>query len=164
VLAGKTGVWLGSRLQSFNTWEGHPNVIVPGKRPRITLTPTIVLKEGRPAIAVSVAGSDAQDQVTLQSLLDLIDFGMTPSRAVTAPRFTTDHFVSSFTQVPPKLGSLNIYESVGDDVLSDLKARGHRLTISKPPLAAPVLIRLDAASGRIEAAGDPKARRHAGAF
>ena len=44
VVAGDTGVWLGSRLQSFNTWEGHPDVIEPGKRPRITLSPTIVLR------------------------------------------------------------------------------------------------------------------------
>jgi gamma-glutamyltranspeptidase/glutathione hydrolase len=164
VLAGKTGVWLGSRLQSFNTWEGHPNVIVPGKRPRITLTPTIALKDGRPVIAVSVAGGDAQDQVILQMLLDLIDFGMTPSQAVTAPRFTTDHFVSSFTQVPPKLGSLNIYAAVGEDVLAELRARGHQVNVAKPPLATPVLIRLDPSSGRIDAAGDPKARRHAAAF
>src|SRR5207244_6247932 len=69
VLAGDTGVWLGSRLQSFNAWEGDPNCIEPGKRPRITLTPTIVLKGGRPVIAVSVAGGDVQDQVTLQLLL-----------------------------------------------------------------------------------------------
>src|SRR5256885_14021744 len=61
VLAGDTGVWLGSRLQSFNLREGHPNCIEPGKRPRITLTPTIALKEGRPVIAVSVAGGDGQD-------------------------------------------------------------------------------------------------------
>ena len=64
VLAGQTGVWLGSRLQSFNLWQGHPNCIEPGKRPRITLTPTLVLKQDRPMIAVSVAGGDNQDQVT----------------------------------------------------------------------------------------------------
>src|SRR6185503_13565878 len=55
VVAGKTGVWLGTRLQSFNTWEGHPNCMEPGKRPRITLSPTLVLDDGRPALAVSVA-------------------------------------------------------------------------------------------------------------
>jgi gamma-glutamyltranspeptidase/glutathione hydrolase len=164
VLAGNTGVWLGSRLQSFNLWEGHPNCIEPGKRPRITLTPTLVLKEGRPVIAVSVAGGDAQDQVILQMLLDVIDFGLSPAEAVAVPRITTDHFVSSFTQVPPRLGSLNIYAEVGEDVLADLRARGHRVTVHKPPLATPVLLRIDPATGRIEAAGDPKARRHAAAY
>ena len=93
VLAGKTGVWLGSRLQSFNTWQGHPNRIEPGKRPRITLTPTLVLKDGKPVLAISVAGGDAQDQVTLQLVLNHIDFGLTPAQSVTAPRFMTNHFV-----------------------------------------------------------------------
>ena len=60
VEAGDTGVWLGTRLQSFNLWEGHPNCIEPGKRPRITLTPTLVLKDQKPTLAVSVAGGDAK--------------------------------------------------------------------------------------------------------
>src|SRR5262249_40203013 len=68
-LAGHTGVWLGSRLQCFNTWPGHPNCIEPGKRPRITLTPTLVLKDGKPVLAVSVAGGDGQDQTTVQLLV-----------------------------------------------------------------------------------------------
>ena len=76
VVAGDTGVWLGSRLQSFNTWEGHPDVIEPGKRPRITLSPTIVLDDDeKPVLAISVAGGDNQDQMTLQLLIDHIDFG-----------------------------------------------------------------------------------------
>lgn len=164
VLAGKTGVWLGSRLQSFNTWEGHPNCIEPGKRPRITLTPTIVLKQGRPIIAVSVAGGDAQDQVTLQLLMDVIDFGLTPADAVTAPRFLTGHFLGSFRQAAPKLGFLEIYEEVGPKVVSELESLGHRVSVHKPPLAAPILLRIDPQSGRLEAAGDPKARRHAAAY
>jgi gamma-glutamyltranspeptidase/glutathione hydrolase len=163
VLAGNTGVWLGSRLQSFNTWEGHPNCIAPGKRPRITLTPTVVLKEGRPAIVISVAGGDGQDQVTLQMLLDLIDFGLSPVEAVTAPRFLTQHFLSSFRQAPPKLGGLEIDEKVGEDVLSELRALGHQVSLKKPPLWHPCVIRIDPRSGRIDAAGDPKADRHAAA-
>ena len=104
VVAGRTGVWLGTRLQSFNIWEGHPNCIEPGKRPRITLTPTIVLKDGKPVIAISVAGGDNQDQVTLQLLLNQIDFGIKPAESVTAPRFLTDHFLGSFRQKPPRAG------------------------------------------------------------
>jgi len=164
VLAGETGVWLGSRLQSFNLWQGHPNCIEPGKRPRITLTPTIVLKQDRPIIAVSVAGGDNQDQVTLQLLLDLIDFGMLPAEAVTAPRFLTAHFLGSFLQAPPKLGSLDINPAVGDVVVSELRARGHLVTLKEGPLATPTLLRIDPQSGRIDAAGDPRAKRHAGAY
>ena len=87
VVAGDTGVWLGSRLQSFNTWEGHPDVIEPGKRPRITLSPTIVLDgDGKPVLAVSVAGGDNQDQMILQLLVDSIDFGLVAGRVGRSPR------------------------------------------------------------------------------
>lgn len=164
VLAGTTGVWLGSRLQSFNTWEGHPNCIEPGKRPRITLTPTLVLKDGQPLLAVSVAGGDLQDQVTLQLLLNLIDFKLTPAESVSAPRFATQHLLGSFRQPPPKLGSLEIAEELGEPTLANLRARGHRLTLQKPPIGHPVIIRIDPETHRIDAAGDPKAKRHAAAY
>ena len=164
VQAGETGIWLGTRLQSFNTWEGHPNCIEPGKRPRITLTPTLVLKDGRPVFAVSVAGGDGQDQTTLQLLLDVIDFGLSPPQAVTAPRFGTNHHLGSFRQAPPVLGSLLIYPEVGEKTIQDLEARGHKVTQRRPPLWAPTLLSIDPTSGIIHAAGDPKARRHAAAF
>jgi gamma-glutamyltranspeptidase/glutathione hydrolase len=164
VRVGRTGVWLGSRLQSFNAWEGHPNCIEPGKRPRITLTPTIVLKDNKPVIAVSVAGGDGQDQTTLQLLIDLIDFGLSPDQAVTAPRFGTNHQLGSFRQTPPQLGSLLIYPEMGEAIINDLALRGHKITTRKPPLWAPVVLTIDGATGTIRAAGDPKARRHAGAY
>jgi gamma-glutamyltranspeptidase/glutathione hydrolase len=163
-LAGPTGVWLGSRLQSFNTWPGHPNCIEPGKRPRITLTPTIVLKDGKPVLAVSVAGGDGQDQATLQVLLDVIDFGMGPAEAVTAPRFGTNHHLGSFRQKPPELGSLLIYLDMGEETIQDLKARGHKVTVRRPPLWAPTALTIDPKTGAIQAAGDPRARRHAAAY
>jgi gamma-glutamyltranspeptidase/glutathione hydrolase len=164
VLAGDTGIWLGSRLQSLNLQEGHPNVIEPGKRPRITLTPTLVLKGARPALAISVAGGDLQDQVTLQLLLDLIDFDLAPAESVSAPRFSTSHFIGSFRQAKPRLGSLSINPGVGAATIEILRARGHVVELAKPPIAAPSALRLNAATGLIEAAGDPKAGRHAAAF
>ena len=105
VLAGRTGVVLGSRLRSLNTWRGHPNCIEPGKRPRITLTPTLVLRAGKPVAAISVAGGDQQDQVTLELLLSHIEFGLSPAAAVTAPRFITNHYVGSFNQTPTRINS-----------------------------------------------------------
>jgi gamma-glutamyltranspeptidase/glutathione hydrolase len=164
-LVGKTGIRLGTRLQSFNAWAGHPNCILPGKRPRITLTPTLILKDGKPVLAVSVAGGDRQDQATLQLLLDCIDFGMRPDQAVSAPRFGTDHHLGSFRQKPPVLGSLIVGPDMNPGVVEDLKARGHKVTVGRAALgAAPVLLRLDPATGTIEAAGDPRARRHAAAY
>jgi gamma-glutamyltranspeptidase/glutathione hydrolase len=164
VLAGRTGVWLGSRLQSFNLWEGHPDCLEPGKRPRITLSPTLVLKEGKPVLAVSVAGGDGQDQTVLQMLLDAVDFGLSPAECVTAPRFGTNHHVGSFRQTPPALGSLLLYPEFGEATIHDLEARGHKVTVRKAPLWSPTVLSIDPATGLIRAAGDPKARRHAGAF
>jgi len=161
VLAGKTGVILGSRLRSLNTWRGHPNCIQPGKRPRITLTPSMVFKDGKPVAAVSVAGGDLQDQVSLQLLLGYIEFGLSPAEAVTAPRFATSHLVGSFNQPPPQPGSLSIYQSVGNHTIEALEARGHRVKIAKPPLAHPVMLTINQQTGWKEAAGDPKAGRHA---
>lgn len=164
VLAGRTGVWLGSRLRSLNTWRGHPNCLEPGKRPRITLTPTLVLHDGRPVAAISVAGGDQQDQVTLQLLLGYIDFGFSPAQAVTAPRFITNHLVGSFNQTPPQLGSLLVYESLGRETIDALAARGHRVQTQKPPFGHPVMITLDPQTGQKWAAGDPLAGRHARAY
>jgi gamma-glutamyltranspeptidase/glutathione hydrolase len=164
VLAGKTGIILNSRLRSLNTWPGHPNCLEPGKRPRITLTPTLVLKDGKPVAAISVAGGDKQDQVTLQLLLGYVEFGHSPARAVTAPRFVTNHLIGSFNQPPPRLGSLSIYQSAGDDTIAALKDHGHNLSVTKPPLGHPVMLTIDPTTGRKQAAGDPRAGRHARAY
>jgi len=180
VVAGDTGVWLGSRLQSFNTWDDHPDVIVPGKRPRITLSPTIVLQGNRPVLAVSVAGGDNQDQMTLQILLNHIDFGLEPAQSVVAPRFMTDHFISSFRQTPPALGRLRINPEIGQKTLDGLEKLGHKLLVRSGPLsAAPSVISFIDPSVHdpesrlvvptegpplIRAAGDPRAGRHALAY
>jgi gamma-glutamyltranspeptidase/glutathione hydrolase len=165
VVAGDTGVWLGSRLQSFNIWDDHPDVIEPGKRPRITLSPTLVLRDGRPVLAVSVAGGDNQDQMTLQLLVNHVDFGVDPAKSVTAPRFMTDHFISSFGQKPPVLGQLRINPEIGTETLDALKTRGHKLKTGAGPLsAAPSVISLDPATGQLRTAGDPRAGRHAMAY
>lgn len=165
VVAGSTGIWLGTRLQSFTLTPGHPNRLAPGKRPRITLTPTLVLKAGKPVLAVSVAGGDNQDQMTLQLLLDHIDFGLTPAESVTAPRYMSDHLIGSFLQTPPVLGGLRINSTYGPAVLDALKARGHKLTVNDTILAAaPTVIAIDPSTRVYRAAGDPRARRHAGAY
>jgi gamma-glutamyltranspeptidase/glutathione hydrolase len=164
VVAGSTGVWLGSRLQSFNAWEGHPNCIEPGKRPRITLTPGLVLKDGKPLMAVSVAGGDGQDQAALQVVLDVLEFGLSPADAVTAPRFGTDHLLSSFGQKAPVLGSLLLDVDIGDKVIQEMKERGHKVTLKKGAMWWPVLLRISPDTHVIEAAGDPKGRRHAAAY
>jgi gamma-glutamyltranspeptidase/glutathione hydrolase len=113
VVAGDTGVLMGQRLQSSLTDANSPNVVAPGKRPRITLTPTLVLKGGEPFMVLSTPGGDNQDQALLQVLLNIIEFGMNPQEAVEAPRFDTQHYVSSFDDHEFLPGSLNVESRVG---------------------------------------------------
>jgi gamma-glutamyltranspeptidase / glutathione hydrolase len=162
---GPTGVWMGTRLQSFNVWEGHENCIEYGKRPRITLSPGLVFKDGNPLLVISVAGGDQQEQAALQLMVNYIDFGLSPAEAVSAPRFATEHFISSFAQAPPKLRSLYLNAGFSQETIAELKNRGHKLTLKTGDNGAqPVMIRIDPKTGVMEAAGDPKARRHAGAW
>jgi gamma-glutamyltranspeptidase/glutathione hydrolase len=164
---GTTGVSYGNRLRSLNTTHGHPNCIEPGKRPRITLTPTLVLKADEPILAVSVAGGDLQDQTTLNLLLDFIDFGMAPADAVTAPRFATAHHQDSFDPDPVRehtfgrAGSLTVSESIEAGVRSELAWRGHLVEVAPGPIAHPVMLYAERDSGLYHAAGDPAAGRHA---
>jgi gamma-glutamyltranspeptidase/glutathione hydrolase len=163
-LIGDTGVRFGSRLQSFNLWEGHPNCVMPGKRPRITLTPGLVLKDGKPALAVSSAGGDQQDQALMQLIVNCLDFGMSPAEAVTTPRFGTQHHLGSFRQAPPALGSLLLDPRLGEETINEMKSRGFKVSLLKAAWGRPVVVRFYPGSGVIEAAGDPTAKRNAGAY
>src|ERR1700749_1608507 len=104
-VAGHTGIIHGSRLSSLNTFAGTPNVIEPGKRPRIPLSPTLLFHENHPVMAISVAGGDQQDQAAIQVILNYGEFGRGPEEGFRAPRFATEHFISSVGQHGPKLGS-----------------------------------------------------------
>jgi len=166
-MVGPTGVSYGNRLRSLNTTPGHPNCIQPGKRPRITLTPTLVLREGAPILAISVAGGDLQDQATMNLLLDFVEFGMQPEVAVTAPRFATTHHEDSFDPNPNRVetfgqaGSLTINDSVSESVRQELAGRGHQLRTQGGAIAAPVMLYINKDNGTYYAAGDPAAGRHA---
>lgn len=164
---GPTGVSYGNRLRSLNTTPGHPNCIQPGKRPRITLTPTLVLKDGAPILAISVAGGDLQDQATMNLLLDFVAFDMLPEAAVTAPRFATSHHEDSFDPNPNRIetfgqaGSLTINDSVSESVRQELANRGHQVRAHGGAIAAPSMLYIHKDNGTFYAAGDPAAGRHA---
>lgn len=166
-MGGSTGVSFGNRLRSLNTVPGHPNCIQPGKRPRITLTPTLVLKDGSPILAISVAGGDLQDQAALNLLLDFIEFDMQPEEAVTAPRFATAHHQDSFDPNPNReeafkqAGTLTVSDTVDSSVQEELIRRGHQLEESAGAIATPVMLSIDQESRMLYAAGDPAANRHA---
>ena len=163
------GIAHGNRLRSLNTTPGHPNRIEPGKRPRITLTPTLVLKDGKAVAAISVAGGDFQDQTALVILLNMIEFGMLPKDALQPPRLYTSHHQGSFDPNPDRakamggLARLLIDKEAGEDVIEELEKRGHRVRLSSEPVGYPVMLYVDPQSGMMYAAGDPETGAGAGA-
>jgi gamma-glutamyltranspeptidase / glutathione hydrolase len=130
VIAGDTGIPLSTRLQTLLTTEGHANTLAPGKRPRVTLSPTLILKDGEPYLAMSTPGGDNQDQAMLQVLLNILDFGMAPQEAVESPRFQTEHFYSSFAGHEFVPGRLNIENRIPRATVERLNALGHRVHVT----------------------------------
>jgi gamma-glutamyltranspeptidase/glutathione hydrolase len=147
-VAGRTGIIHGSRLSSLNTFAGTPDVIQPGKRPRITLSPTLLFHNNDPVMAISVAGGDQQDQAAIQVILNYVEFGMSPEEAFQAPRFSTEHFISSFGQDRASLGSLSVPITLPEAVQADLRARGHLVTASRSGVGGVALIGIDPKTGK----------------
>jgi gamma-glutamyltranspeptidase/glutathione hydrolase len=130
VIAGRTGVGISQRAQSFvlDPAENPYNVIEPGKRPRATLTPTIALKDGRPFLSVAVQGGDSQDQNTLQFLLNVVEFGMNVQQAVEAANINSYQMRGSFRDHSSVPGRLLLNEAVPPWVSAQLREMGYNLT------------------------------------
>jgi gamma-glutamyltranspeptidase / glutathione hydrolase len=130
VIAGRTGIGLSQRAQSFVTdpAEGPFNVIEPGKLPRVTLTPTMALKEGRPYLAFAVQGGDSQDQNLLQFFLNVVEFGMTVQEATEAPNINSFQMRSSFGAHETRPGRILLAESMPPWVRTELRRMGYELT------------------------------------
>jgi gamma-glutamyltranspeptidase/glutathione hydrolase len=166
VIAGDTGIPLTQRAQSFVLIPGHPNELAGGKRPRVTLSPTIVTNaDGTPYLALSTPGGDNQDQSLIQLLLNVLDYGMNAEAAVEAPRFQTRHLVSSFDNHAWNRGDLLLDERIPPAVFSELTQRGHKTGVRSrwSSGAAPVMIRITP-GGVIEAGADPYGYRVAHAW
>ncbi len=114
VIAGKTGIGLSQRAQSFvlDAAENPFNVIEPGKRPRVTLTPTMALKNGKPFLSFAVQGGDSQDQNLLQFFLNVVEFGMNVQEASEAPNINSFQMRSSFGKHDSRPGRLLLAESM----------------------------------------------------
>src|SRR5205807_1607979 len=131
-VAGDTGVPLSNRMQVFDLDPLSPNVLAGGKRPRTTLTPTIVLAGGKPFLALSTPGGDSQDQQILNVLLNVFVFGMGIQDAIEAPRINSLHPFSSFDNHESQPGVLEIESRVPQEVRDELTARGHTLHVLGP--------------------------------
>ncbi|MFL5621585.1 MAG: gamma-glutamyltransferase family protein [Gemmatimonadaceae bacterium] len=129
VIAGRTGIGLSQRAQSFVTdaADGPFNVIEPGKHPRVTLTPTMALKDGKPYLAFAVQGGDSQDQNLLQFFLNVVEFGMTVQQAVEAPNINTYQMRSSFGEHEARPGLLEAATSLPEPTRAALASMGYKL-------------------------------------
>ena len=134
-IAGKTGVGMSQRMQSFVTDPKlNPfNVVEPGKRPRVTLTPTLALKDGKPFLSFAVQGGDTQDQNLLQFFLDVVEFGMTVQEAVEAPNINTYQFYLSLggEDRKPKPGNILLHQSTPPYVRKELINMGYKLSFEE---------------------------------
>jgi len=166
VIAGDTGIPLTARGQQFVLVEGNPNELAGGKRPRVTLSPTIVTQaDGKPYLAMSTPGGDNQDQALIQMFLNVVEFGLNAQQAVEAPRFQTRHLVSSFDNHAWNRGDLLLDERIAPAVVNDLAARGHHTDVRSRYAngAATVMIKV-LPSAIIEAGADPFYNRSAHAW
>jgi gamma-glutamyltranspeptidase/glutathione hydrolase len=138
-IAGNTGIGLSQRLQSFvlDPGENPYNVLVPGKRPRVTLTPTMALKDGKPFLAFAVQGGDGQDQNLLQLFLNVVEFGMTVQQATEAANINSFQLRDSFGQHEIQPGRVLVAESTPPEVRAELEKMGYSLVV-RPITSGPL--------------------------
>jgi len=151
------GFCLGTRAQMLNLDPGHPNRLEGGKRPRTTLSPSLVLRDGEPRLAFGTPGGDQQDQWSLEFFLAHAIFDHDLQAAIDAPMFHTAHFPSSFAPHDAEPGSLYIESRVDPDVLGELRGRGHEIVESGPwSLGRLCAVGRDADTGMLSAAANPR--------
>jgi gamma-glutamyltranspeptidase/glutathione hydrolase len=129
VIAGRTGIGVSQRAQQFvvDSADNPFNVIRPGQRPRVTLTPSLALKDGKPFLAFAVQGGDTQDQNLLQFFLNVVEFGMDVQEAVEAANITSYQMRNSFGEHKTEPGRLTLRDDTPSWVRHELRAMGYRL-------------------------------------
>jgi gamma-glutamyltranspeptidase/glutathione hydrolase len=151
------GFALGTRGQMFSLDDGHPNVVAPHKRPRTTLSPTLVTLHGKPFMAFGTPGGDQQDQWTLQFFLNVVEFGMDLQSAIDAPTFHNAHFPSSFYPRKAEPGTVYGEGRIPATVRRELTRLGHRIVTEGDWVNGKVTaVRFDTANRTIEAAASSR--------
>jgi gamma-glutamyltranspeptidase / glutathione hydrolase len=150
------GFCLGTRAQTFWLEEGLPNSLAPGKRPRTTLSPTLVARDGEPALALGTPGGDQQDQWTLHSFLAHVHFGMDLQAAIDAPNHHTEAFPSSFYPRESRPRHVAVESRAGRETMDGLRARGHDVEESAPWSLGRVSMVARDRDGQLYAAANPR--------
>ncbi len=157
VVMGNLGFILNCRGDYFSLVPGHANALAPGKRPRSTLQSTLVMKDGKPAMIMGSPGGDDQCLRTMQTFLNMVDFGMNVQRAIEAPRWSTRSFPASpfpHTMYP---GDLSVEDRVPAAAREALIKKGHKLRVSGPwSMGSNAAIVIDPQTGVLSAGADPR--------
>ena len=165
VVMGNLGFIFNCRGDYYSLEAGEANALAPGKRPRSTLQSTLVMKDGQPLMVLGTPGADQQVLLTMQTLLNMIEFGMNVQQAIESPKWLTRAFPASpfpHTMYP---GDLSVESRIPEDVRKQLLARGHKLHVtgawSDGSLAAIVI---DPKTGVLNAGTDPRTEAYAWAW
>jgi gamma-glutamyltranspeptidase/glutathione hydrolase len=160
-IAGDTGVPLSNRMTIFDLDASSPNCLAPGKRPRTTLTPTLVLKDDKPFLAIGTPGGDNQDQQIMNVLLRVLIAGQPLQAAIEEPRINSNHFHNSFGIKKDEPGVLEIEDRVPAATRAALAARGHRLEVLGPyGVSTGVVAAGLTAAGTLRGAADVRRERY----
>src|SRR5580704_7576441 len=157
IAIGKLGFIFNCRGDYYSLVEGHANALAPGKRPRSTLQGTLVMKDGKPYFVTGSPGADDQVMRTIQTLLNMIEFGMNMQQAIESPRWATRSFPASpfpHTMYP---GDLWLESRIPETVKAELEERGHKVTMRGPwSMNDSAGIVIDWKNGTVSAAADPR--------
>jgi gamma-glutamyltranspeptidase/glutathione hydrolase len=165
VVMGNTGIIFNCRGDYYSLVRSEANALEPGKRPRSTLQSTLVMKDGQPFMITGSPGGDDQVMRTIQTLINVVDFGMNIQQAIEAPRWSTHSFPSSpfpHTMIP---GDMAVEERIPEATQKELAARGHKLRVAPPwSLASSAGIIIDGKTGVLSAGADPRVEAYAWAW
>ena len=150
------GFCLGTRAQMFWLEHGLPNSLAPGKRPRTTLSPTIVARDGEPYLALGTPGGDQQDQWTLHVFLGHVHFGHDLQEAIDAPNHHTEAFPISFYPRETLPRHVAVEDRAGEAALEGLRARGHDVEVERPWTLGRVTAVSREPDGELKAAANPR--------
>ncbi len=162
VVMGDLGFSFNCRGDYFSLVEGHANALEPGKRPRSTLQSTLVLRDGKPVMAMGSPGGDDQCMRTMQTFLNMVEFSMNVQQAIEAPRWTTRSFPASpfpHTMYPSDLG---LEERIPAEVRKALEAKGHKVRVTRPwSLGSNAAVVIDWSTGVLSAGTAPRCDAYA---
>lgn len=165
VVMGHTGIIFNCRGDYYSLVPGEANALAPGKRPRSTLQSTLVTKDGEPFAILGSPGGDDQVMRTIQTLINIVDFGMNIQQAIEAPRWTTSSFPASpfpHTMYP---GAMAVEERIPEATREALIARGHKLRVVGPwSMGSNAGIIVDEKNGVLSAGADPRVEAYAWAW